>query len=689
MKSGEGVSIGVDTGGTFTDVVCRLADGRVRMLKVPSTRKDPSVAVLNALRQLHETDRLDPKTIMRFAHGTTVATNAVLERKGATVGLITTQGFRDVLEIGRQIRRQLYASILKPTTPIFLAPRRFRREVPERIAADGSVLQPLDERALEGAIDELVAAGCQSVAICFLFSFLNSSHELRAREIILKKYPNVSVSLSHEVDPAFREYERTVVTSFDAYVKPVVDRYLAHLEAGLRESGVPATLQVMQSRGGLAGTAVARQRPVRLFLSGPAAGVIGGRITGTSGGFDNVITIDVGGTSADIALISRQKPMIRQEAMIADFEVRVAMVDVNTIGSGGGSIARVDAAGGLRVGPESAGAEPGPACYGRGGENPTVTDASIVLGYLDPDYFAGGSLKLKPQLSDAAVRAKVADPLGMTPEQAALGIHRVLNAQMAEGIRLVSIRQGADPRDFALLPLGGGGGIHATALARELGMTKVLVPPAPGVLSASGLLAAATEHEVSTALPMRLDQYDRTRIREAASSLDKRAASLMQADGIESGDVTVMYFADVCYVGQAYTLEISIDPDRSDAESITRDFLAAHDRAYGYAAKTPARIVNLRTIHVAGGVQSLPPMPQPSPDLKVEKGRRRIITAEEPNGVDAAILDRLAMPAGFEFTGPAIVEQPDTTTVVEPGWSGSVDPVGNLILTWSKGARND
>jgi N-methylhydantoinase A len=446
---------------------------------------------------------------------------------------------------------------------------------------------------------------------------------------------------------------------------------------------------VMQSRGGLAGTAVARQRPVRLFLSGPAAGVIGGRITGTSSGFDNVITIDVGGTSADIALISRQKPMIRQEAVIADFEVRVAMVDVNTIGSGGGSIARIDAAGGLRVGPDSAGAEPGPACYDRGGENPTVTDASIVLGYLDPDYFAGGSLKLKPQLSDVAIRAKVAEPLGLTAEQAALGIHRVLNAQMAEGIRLVSIRQGADPRDFALLPLGGGGGIHATALARELGMTTVLVPPAPGVLSASGLLAASTEHEVSTALPMRLDEYDPARIRNAAASLDTRATSLMQADGVKSGDVTIMYFADVCYVGQAYTLEVSIDPERSDAESIGRDFLAAHDRAYGYAAEAPARIVNIRTIHVAGGVQSLPPMSHPSPDVKIEKGRRRIITAEEPGGVEAIVLDRMALPAGFEFAGPAIVEQPDTTTVVETGWRGSVDPAGNLILTLRKEARND
>ena len=675
-----GVQIGVDTGGTFTDVVCRLADGRVHMMKVPTTRGDPSVAILDALDRLRAIG-IAPAAVSSFAHGTTAATNAVLERKGARVGLLTTEGFRDVLEIGRQLRRQLYATMLEPTTPIFLAPRRFRRELAERIGPDGAVLKPLDEEAVVAAADALVAAGVQSFAVCLLFSFLNPAHELRVREIIAERHPGVAISLSHEVDPAMREYERTVVTAFDAYLKPVVGSYLGRLEQGLRQAGIPAPLHVMQSRGGLAGTAVARERPVRLFLSGPAAGVIGGRIAGASAGADDVITIDVGGTSADIALISRRKALIRPEAVIAGYDVRVAMVDVNSIGAGGGSIARVDGAGGLRVGPDSAGSDPGPACYGRGGNSPTVTDASIVLGYLDPAYFAGGSLRLRPELSGAVIQTEVAGPLGLSVEAAALGIHRVLNAQMAEGIRLVSVRQGIDPRGFALLALGGAGALHATALARELGMTRIVVPPAPGLLSAAGLLAASIEHEVSAALPMQLDTYDPARIREEAAAMDDRAARLMYADGVEPGSVRVTYFADICYVGQAYTLEVPLDLRAEAGDGLYRSFLAAHDRTFGYAAEVPARIVNVRAIHVSGGKDELPHAAEPSGDAPVEKGRRRIVIADAPGGVAAPVLDRAALPTGYRVTGPVIIEQEDTTTLVEPGWTGEVDRVGNLVLT--------
>jgi N-methylhydantoinase A len=383
-----GFEIGVDIGGTFTDVVCRQPGGRMRLMKVPTTRSDPSEAVLRALAAMREAWSLDPSLITRFSHGTTVATNAVLERKGACIGIITTEGFRDVIEIGRQLRRAVYRVILEPETPVFLAPGQFRREVAERVSAKGEIVTPLDEAALLAAADDLVAAGAQALAICFLFSCLNPVHERRARSLIETRHPNIMVSVSHEVDPAFREYERTVATAFDAYVKPVVDRYLAHLEAGLARAGIASPLQVMQSRGGLSVASVARERPVRLFLSGPAAGVIGGQIVGTSASFDNLITIDIGGTSADIALISRSKPMLRAEGQIGEHSLRVPMVDVNTIGAGGGSIATVDGAGGLRVGPQSAGSEPGPACYGRGGREATVTDASIVLGYLDPSYFA-------------------------------------------------------------------------------------------------------------------------------------------------------------------------------------------------------------------------------------------------------------------------------------------------------------
>jgi N-methylhydantoinase A len=677
-----GPEIGVDTGGTFTDVVCRRPDGRLHVLKIPSTRHDPSVAVLEALRQLEAEHGVAPAAVSRFAHGTTVATNAVLERKGARVGLIATAGFRDVLEIGRQLRRRLYDPVMTPTTPVFLAPRRMRTEVPERVAADGAVLVPLDEAAVAEAADALAVRGAEAIGVCFLFSFRNPAHEIRAREIVAARHPGLAVSLSHEVDPAFREYERTAVTAFDAYLKPVVDRTLARLEEGLRRAGVPASPQVMQSRGGLAGAGVARLRPVRLFLSGPAAGVIGGRIVGRSAGAESLVTIDVGGTSADIALVARGKPLIRPEAVIDGYEVRVAMVDVTTLGAGGGSIARVDAGGGLRVGPQSAGAEPGPACYGRGGEEATATDASLLLGYLDPGFFAGGTMRLDPAAARRAVEERVARPLGLSLDAAALGVHRVLNAQMAEGIRRVSVRQGLDPRGFALLPLGGAGGLHATALARELGIGRVVVPRLPGVLSAAGLLAAATEHEVGAAAPMRLDAFDAGAVRAALAALDARAAALMRQDGA-AGPVAALYAADLCYLGQSYTLEVPFDPDAPDLAARLRDgFLAAHEQAYGYAARdVPVRVVNLRTVHSAGGAETLPEMALPPAGRPVLKGRRRIVTEAAPEGVNAPVLDREAMPAGHRFAGPAIAEQSDTTTLVEPGWGAEVDPSGNLVLT--------
>src|SRR4051794_24661200 len=518
--------IGVDIGGTFTDVVVRRPGSPNRIMKIPTTRSDPSVAVLEALKRMQTEWGLAPEEVLRFVHGTTVATNAVLERKGAKVGLITTAGFRDVLEIGRQMRHQMYELALDPETPTFLAPGRMRHEVAERISATGEVLKPLDEAAVAQAADALVAAGAKAIAIVFLFSFLDDTHEKRAREIILRAHPDIFVSLSSEVDPAFREYERTVVTAFDAYIKPVIDRYLANLEAGLETAGVTAPLQVMQSRGGVSISSVARERPVRLFLSGPAAGVIGGRSVGNSVGVDDLISVDIGGTSSDIALIHAGKPLIRAEGLVAGYPIRVPMVDVNAIGAGGGSLAWIDPAGGLRVGPHSAGSEPAPACYGAGGEEATVTDASVVLGYIDPEYFAGGTLALKPELARKAVEEKIAGPLGMTVEEAALGIHRVINAQMTEGIRLVSIRQGFDPRNFALVPLGGGGGIHAAALADDLGITRIIVPRHPGVLSAAGLLAASIEHEMATGFPRPLEGLSPADLAPALGELEAACGRL-------------------------------------------------------------------------------------------------------------------------------------------------------------------
>src|SRR5262245_14412143 len=645
-----GFEIGVDIGGTFTDIVCRQAGEALRVLKVPSTRHDLSEAGIKAIAELGERWGIGAADVSRFAHGTTVATNAVLERKGARIGLLTTAGFRDVVEIGRQLRKDVYRIILEPETPVFLAPRRLRKEISGRLDAQGAVVTPLDEAAVQRAADELIEEGVEAIAISFLFSFRNPVHERRAAELIRARHPELVLSLSHEVDPAFREYERTVVTAFDAYLKPRVDTYLAHLEQGLARAGVDAPLQVMRWRGGLASAEIARQRPVRLFLSGPAAGVIGGQLAGASASADDLITIDVGGTSADIALVSRRKPMLRSEGVIGGYAVRVAMVDVNTIGAGGGSIAHLDASGGLRVGPRSAGSEPGPACYGRGGEEATVTDASVVLGYLDPDFFAGGRLKLEPRKAVEAVDAKVAKPLGMTTAEAALGIHRVLNAQMAEGIRLVSVRQGIDPRAYVLVPLGGAGGLHATALARELGIRRIVVPRLPGVLSAAGLLAAPIEHEVTAEFAASIKALDVAALRDRLRDIDQRAAALMAAEKVDASAVTISYFADVCYIGQSYNLEIPLSPDDPDpAGRLYRDFLEAHDRVYGHSVESPAKIVGVRTVHRSGGHEILEEMRLAAARGPREIGRCDIMVAGEPQAVSAVIYDRDALPEGFSF----------------------------------------
>ncbi len=675
------LSVGIDIGGTFTDVVGIDDTGRIRLLKIPTTPADPSAAVRQAFAHMEAQWGVRLDAIARFVHGTTVATNAVLERKGGRVGLLTTAGFRDVLEIGRSFRRNIYDLAVQASAPVFLVPRHLRQEVVERVSATGEVITPLDHASLHAAIASLLEQQVDAIAVSFLFSFLDPRHEREAGQMIAEMAPAMLVSLSSEVDPSFREYERTCITAFDAYVKPVLERYLAQMERDLGNSQVAAPLQVMQSRGGLTASSVARQRPVRLFLSGPAAGVIGGQTAAAAVGRDDLITCDIGGTSCDIALIQRGVPVIRSEGVIDGYAVRVPMVDVNAIGAGGGSIAWIDGAGGLRVGPRSAGAEPGPACYGRGGEQATVTDASLVLGYLDGDYFAGGSMRLDPKLATAAIEDKVARPLGLSVRDAALGIHRVLNAQMAEGIRLVSVRRGCDPRLFTLVALGGGGPLHATALAAELGIDSILVPRFPGVLSACGLLCAPIEHEVSSAFHRQLADADLEEMRTVLAGLDLRCAKLMAAEEVETHGYKVTHHADVCYVGQSHFIEVALQDVNEDAlGDLYRDFLAAHDRLYGHGATLPARIVNLRSIartavgNAMGANAYVPERRQP------QKGARVVTFHGCDAPISAAIFERNALPVGAEIAGPAVIEQADTTTLIEPAWRARVLIDGTLLI---------
>ena len=687
-----------------------MRDGQPPIVfKVPSTPANPGEAALAAVERL-ASQGVEPGNLAQLAHGTTVATNAVLERRGGRLGVITTEGFRDTLEIGRQMRREMYEVRLDPQTPVFLAPRAMRIGVRERIGPRGQVVEPLDEASVRAALERLVAAGAECIAVCLLFSFVNPEHERRVREIALVEHPELEISLSSEVDPAFREYERTAVTAFDAYIKPTVGRYLVDLARRLIDAGIPAPLQVMQSRGGLASADIARSRPVRLFLSGPAAGVIGGQTTGEATGHHDLITLDVGGTSSDIALVSGAKPLIRSEGVIAGFPVRVPMVDVNAIGAGGGSIAWLDDAGGLRVGPRSAASDPGPACYGRGGREPTVTDASVVLGYLDPGYFAGGAIDLDVERARDAIGRRIAEPLGLGIEDAAAGIHQVVNAQMAEGIRLVSVRQGFDPREFTLVAMGGAGPLHACALAADLAIARVVVPRHPGVLSAAGLLAAPIEHEVSLAFGEPLHGLDMAPVRRIVCDLDTAGRGLMKREGLAPDEVDILHFADVCHVGQGYHLEVPYEPGADDAlERLYADFLSAHERVHGHAVEAPARFVNLRAVHR----QRMPRIPattraregdgRSSPDAaarETERGfdgagsesirgeaRRVVRFPDEPSPIETRIVARDALAAGDRLEGPAIVEQDDTTTLVPPDWTAVTDEGGIMTLAPNPGPR--
>jgi N-methylhydantoinase A len=675
------VQIGVDIGGTFTDIVALDRTGRLALTKVPSTPKDLLEGIGAAVTQVLALAGARPADVERFIHGTTVATNAILEQKGAVTAILTTEGFEDVLELGRMKRSRMYDLAMDPEVPTFLAPRRRRLGVRERLDARGQVLVPLDEDAVRRAVQALRAQAVQAMAICYLFSFVNPAHERRTREIVAELAPEISVSLSSDVDPTFREYERLCVTAFDAYLGPVVKRYLAGLADTLRGLGVPGVPLIMRSRGGIVSAALAAQQPVTLFLSGPAGGVIGAGFAAERSGVRDFVSLDMGGTSNDVAVVRDGTPLLASEGAIGPYPVRTPMVDVNTIGAGGGSIAWIDAAGGLRVGPRSAGADPGPACYGRGGDEATVTDASVVLGYLNPARFAGGTLALDAAAAERAVAA-VGRRLGVDAVAVAAGIHRVVNARMADQIRLVTIKRGYDPRQFSLVVLGGAGPVHGAALAAEMGMAEVLVPEAPGVLAAFGLLAAAIEHHHARTLQARTDAADLDAVNRCLGELDAAGRGRMREESVPPDQVRVAYAADMRYVGQAYELEVPITAPvaRERMPEILAAFHAVHERVYGYArTQQPVEFVNLRAVHTY-------PLPRP---VVTQAARATGTLADARLGerrayfgafVPTAIYERARLPLGARLAGPAIVEQNDTTTVIPPGVTALLDDAGNLHL---------
>jgi N-methylhydantoinase A/oxoprolinase/acetone carboxylase beta subunit len=678
------LSFGIDIGGTFTDVVAYEADtGAVYVAKVPSTPSRLGDGFLRGIRQVLDERGAAPSDVERVVHGTTIGTNAVLEHKGATLGLLMTAGFEDVLTIGRHRRSDMYNLGIGPEEPLFLAPRRQIRGIPERLGSAGEVLIPLDGAAVLREVTDLVEGhGVTSVVVCYLFSYLDPSHEQRTREIIQARYPDLPVALSSEVDGKFREYERLVMTAFDAYIRPVIQGYLEDLGNELSTAGVDAPFQVMQSRGAISSARVVSARPVATVLSGPAAGVIGGVFAARQAGFADALTLDVGGTSCDVALVKGGRPVITTDGRIETFPLRLPMIDVHTIGAGGGSIAQIDAAGGLKVGPRSAGSQPGPAAYGRGGTLATVTDASVVLGYLNPEFFAGGVLSLRTDLARRAVEEHVAGPLGMTVPAAAAGIHQVLNGSMAQALRLVSVRRGHDPRRVCLVALGGAGAIHAGRLAETLGVPTVVVPPTPGVLSALGLLLANVEHEQSRTLRGLVDRLEPDEVNAVLASLDASCADRMTHEGVDG--VEVQHFVELRYVKQSYELEVPLPPapvTRETLEQAARDFHVQHEQVYGFALPhRPVELVTVRAVHTAPLAPLAPGAGLPNGPPAEPTATRPVYFEEVGRYEPTPIYRRSTLVQDQEIVGPAVVEQPDTTTVVYPGQRLHVDRAGNLIV---------
>ena len=680
--------LGVDVGGTFTDLALYdVENDRLEFAKTPSTPSDQTLGVTNGIRQLVGRLQVRPGEISFFIHGTTVAINTLLERKGARAGLITTSGFRDVLQIGRQDRPSLYDWRIRRPEP--LVPRHLSFEVEERVLHTGEVLLPLDIKAVRPVVDRLREAEVDAVAVCLLHAYANPAHERAIGDLLAEALPDVTVALSSEVLPEFKEYDRMSTTAINAYVGPGMALYLRALQGRVAEVGVESDVHIMQSNGGITGADTAARRPVRTILSGPAAGVIGGVALAGRAGQPNVITIDMGGTSFDISLSYQGDVRYTQDSEIEGFPVKVPMVDIHTLGAGGGSIAWIDPGGALRVGPHSAGADPGPACYGRGGIESTVTDANLVLGRLSPTAFLGGEMALDVELARRAIEGRIAEPLDMSLEKAAEGIIRVVNATMLKGIRTVSVAKGYDPREFCVVAFGGAGPVHASELARELDIPRVLVPIAPGVTSALGLLMADMRHD-----------YVRTVLRLAQESapaefgarydeMEAEALAQMDHEGIERDAVSLLRLADARYLGQGFELELPVDGGKvgpTQIAELVERFHVAHKRRYGYESHdNPVEIVNLRVVVL--GTLPKPQFAAASVDGSADPSGAAMGTREvyfDGSLVSTAIYDRGRLTPGDVISGPAIIEQLDATMVVWPEQRARVDAYRNLMLEWSK-----
>lgn len=677
------IRVGVDVGGTFTDVV--LFDGRTGrqvFVKVPSTPADPAAGVLRGLLSALEVAGAGPADVGYFAHGSTVATNALLEGRGARVGLVTTAGFKDLLEIGRQTRPHLYD--LQVDKPEPLVPRDLRLEVRERVYADGRVLVPLHREDVVRAARRLRAAGVEAAAVCYLHGYRYPDHELVTAQILAGELPGVFLSVAHRVLPEFREFERLSTTVVNAYLGPVVARYVLALGRRLADLGLSCRPYMTQSNGGVMTLEVAAAHTHRTVLSGPSSGVVGAAYLAGLIGLKDILTFDMGGTSADLSLVPGGQPLVAAGREVAGYPVKTPMVDVKTIGAGGGSIARVDAGGLLKVGPESAGAEPGPACYGLGGEDPTVTDANVVLGTLNPEYLLGGRMPIDAGKAWRAVE-KLAARLGLDVLTTARGIVSVVVAGMARAARVVSIQRGYDPRDFALVAFGGAGPLHAGWLARQLGIRRVLVPTRPGLLCALGLLVTNIRADFVQSHLVPAERADPGLLGRIFGRLEREADAWLAGQGIPPGRRVLRRAVDMRYLGQNYELTVPVPAGPFGPETlpaVVSAFYRAHEQAYGYAvAGEPAELVSFR-VEAVGLLDKLPfaagGFAGAEPDPGALVGRRQVYLDEGWVGVP--VYDRERLRPGNVVAGPALVEQMDATTLILPGQAGRVDGLGNILI---------
>jgi len=687
--------VGVDVGGTFTDIVLLGDDGSIHTAKIPSSVENYANAIVDGLSQVFRETGLDGKVIEEVRHGTTVASNAILEHKGARTGLVTTKGFRDVLEIRTLRMPRLYD--IGWTKPPPLVERYLRQVVDERVNAQGVIERALDPADAERAVDALLAEKVETIAVCLLNSFANPKHELAIADIIRRKAPTLPLSVSYEVLPEIKEYERTSTVVVNAYVMPIVSSYLRALRKGLDAAGIPARLLLMQSNGGLTTDNAAAERPMNIIESGPAGGVVGAQALAKAKGLKKILTFDMGGTTAKASMVEDGEVTRASEYSVgagimigsrlltgAGYTLKVPAIDLAEVGAGGGSLVWIDGGGSMQIGPESAGASPGPVCYDKGGETPTVTDANVVLGYINPQYLVGGAVKLNAAKAKSVFAEKVAAPLKMSVEQAAYGAHQIAGSNMIRAIKAVSTERGRDPREFALFAFGGNGPLFAGGMAKALELSRIVVPPSAGLFSSFGLLYADVEHHYARTFRRLLRKADLAEIEAAWSELARQALDQLQAEGFTGARAKLRRSAALHYEGQSYELTVPMPDgpiDQAMVAHLEESFGREHEKTYGHRAgpEEPVELVAMQVVGLGlrdgGGVpervRSSRAEPTPPPPRKAYFGA-------ETGWLDTPVLRRSDLAGGK--TGPLIVEEYDATCVVPPGATASLDSAGNIVI---------